>query len=92
MVSLYQLLEIAGSHRLQHIAELKFHLEKERGFSASVSKKYRRGDYILDGLETALSAASVDLAASGIGFLSTIIAVSIAIGMSVAYIAPAEKC
>ena len=44
-------------------------------------KKYRRRFNIVDGLDTALSTASVGLAASGIGLLSTIIAMPVAIGI-----------
>ena len=80
-MGLYPPLESADGHRLQHIAEVKFRLEKERDFKASMYKKYRRGFNIVDGLDTALSTASVSLAASGIGLLSTIIAMPLAIGI-----------
>ena len=79
MSLLYPPLETAD--RLQHIAEVKFRLEKERDFRASMYKKYRRGFNIVDGLDTALSTASVGLAASGIGLLSTIIEMPAAIGI-----------
>ncbi|MCU7902349.1 MAG: hypothetical protein KZQ66_10420, partial [Candidatus Thiodiazotropha sp. (ex Lucinoma aequizonata)] len=80
-MGLYPPLETGDNHRLQHIAEVKFRLEKERDFRASLYKKYKRGVNIVDGLDTALSVASVSLAASGIGLLSTIIAMPIAIGI-----------
>ena len=74
-MGLYPPLEKTGdNHRLQHVAEVKFRLEKERNFRASLYKKYRRGVNVVDGLDTALSVASVGLAASGVGLLSTIIA------------------
>ena len=74
-MGLYPPLETTGdNHRLQHVAEVKFRLEKERNFRASLYKKYRRGVNVVDGLDTALSVASVGLAASGVGLLSTIIA------------------
>ena len=44
-------------------------------------KKYRRGAYFADGLDTALSVTSVGLAATGIRLLSTIIAAPVAIGI-----------
>ena len=44
-------------------------------------KKYRRGANVADGIYTALSVASVGLAASGVGLLSTIIAAPVAIGL-----------
>ena len=45
-------------------------------------KKYRRGFNIVNGLDTAaLSTASVGMVASGIGLLSTIIALPVAIGI-----------
>ena len=80
-MGLYSPLESADGHRLQHIAEVKFRLEKERDFKASMYKKYRRRFNIEDGLDTALSTASVGLAASGVGLLSTIIAMPVAIGI-----------
>ena len=78
-MGLYSPFESADGHRLQHIAKVEFRLKKERDFGASVYKKYRRGFNILDGLDTALSTPSVGLAASGIGLLSTIIAMPVAI-------------
>ena len=80
-MSLYPPLESADGHRLQHIAEVKFRLEKERNFRVPLYKKYKRGVNIEDGIDTAFATASVGLAASGIGLLSTIIAVPIAIGI-----------
>lgn len=80
-MGLYPPLETGDNHRLQHIAEVKFRLEKERDFRASLSKKYKRGVNIVDGVDTALSVASVGLASTGIGLLSTIIAMPIAIGV-----------
>ena len=44
-------------------------------------KKYRRGAYVADVIDTAHSVTSMGLAASGVGLLSTIIAVPIAIGL-----------
>lgn len=44
-------------------------------------KQYRRGTNIIDGLDTALSADSVSLAASGVRLMSTIIATPVAIGI-----------
>ena len=66
-MGLYAPLESADGHRLQHIAEVKFCLEKERNFRASVYKKYKRGVNIVDGTDTALALTSVGLAASGTG-------------------------
>ena len=80
-MSLYRPLESADGHRLQHIAEVKFRLEKERNFRASLYKKYKHGVNKVDGIESALATASAGLAASGIGLLSTIIVVPVAIGI-----------
>ena len=44
-------------------------------------KKYRRGANVVDGIDTALSVNSVGLAAFGVGFLSTIIAAPVALGL-----------
>ena len=73
-MGLYPPLESADGHRLQDIAEVKFRLEKERNFRASLYKKYKRGVNIVDRIDTALATTRVGLAASGIGLLSTIIA------------------
>ena len=80
-MSLYPPLESADGHCLQHIAEVKFRLEKERNLRASLYTKYKRRVNIIDGIDTAAATASVGFAASGIGLLSTIIAVPVAIGI-----------
>ena len=81
MMGLYPPLESGETHRLQHVAEVRFRLEKERDFRASMYKKYRRGANVVDGNDTALSVTGVGLAASGVGLLSTIIAAPVAIGL-----------
>ena len=80
-MGLYPPLESADGHHLQHIAEVKFRLEKERNFRASLYKKYKYGVNIVDGTDTALAMTSVGLAASGIRLLSTIIVAPVAIGI-----------
>lgn len=55
----YPQLEMGDNHRLQHVAEVEFRLEKERDFTVSLYKKVN----VVDGLDTALSAARADLAA-----------------------------
>ena len=80
-MGLYLPLDSADGHRLQHIAKVKFCLEKERNFRASLYKKYKRGINTVDGIDTALATTSVGLAASGIGLLSTIITAPVAIGI-----------
>ena len=62
------------------MAEVRFRLEKERDLRASMYKKYRRGANVEDGIDTALSVTSVGLAASGVGLLSTIIALRLQAG------------
>ena len=81
MMGLYPPLESEETHRLQHVAEVRFCLEKERDFRASMYKRYRREANVVDGIDTALSVTSVGLAASGVGLLSTIIAAPVAIGL-----------
>ena len=81
MMTLYPPLESGETHRLQHVAEVRFRLEKERDFRASMYKKYRRGANVADGIDTALWMASVGLAASGVGLLSRIIAAPVTIGL-----------
>ena len=81
MMGLYPPLESGETHRLQHVAEVRFRLEKERDFRAPMHKKYRRGANFADGLETALSVTSVGSAATDAGLLSTIIAAPVAIGL-----------
>ena len=78
-MGLYTPLETGDNHRLQHLAEVKSRLEKDRDFRASLYNKYRRGANIVDGLDTALSVISMGLAASDVGLFSTIIAVPVAI-------------
>ena len=81
-MGLYPPLETTGdNHRLQHVAQVRSHLEKERDFRASFYNKYRRGVNLVDGLDTALSVARAGLAASGVGILTTIIAAPVAVGL-----------
>ena len=79
-MGLYPPLETGDNHRLQQ-SEVKFRLGRERDIRASLYKKYRRGSNVVDGLDTELSVASVGLATFGVGLLSTIIAVPVAIGI-----------
>ena len=65
MMTLYPPLEGGETHRLQLVAEVRFRLEKEQAFRASMYKKYRRWANFVDGLDTALSVTSVGLAATG---------------------------
>ena len=79
MMTLYPPLESGETHRLQHVAEVRFPLQKEQDFRSSMYKKYQHGANVADETDTALSVTSVGLAASGIGLLSTIIAAPVAI-------------
>ena len=81
MMTLYPPLEKGETHHHQHVAEVRFRLEKEQDFKASTYKKYRRGANFADRLDTALSVTSVGLAATGLGLLSTTIAAPVAIGI-----------
>ena len=78
-MGLYPPLETTGDNHLQHVAEFRSRLEKERDFRASLYKKYRRGANVVDGLDTGLSVASAAMAATGVGLLTTIIAAPVAI-------------
>ena len=82
-MGLYPPLETTGdNHRLQHLAEARARLEKDRDFRASLYKKYRRGGggaNVVDGLDTGLSVAGAVMAATGVGLLTTKIATPIAI-------------
>ena len=60
---------------------------KRNGTRASLYKKYRRGANVIDGLDTGLSVASVAMAATGVGLLTTIIAAPVAIGLQAEAIA-----
>ena len=80
-MGLYSPLESGETHCLQHVAEVRFRLDKERDFRASMYKKYRRGANVVDGTDTALSVTSMGLVASDVGLLSTIIAAPVALGL-----------
>ena len=81
MIILYPSLEKGETHRLQHVAEVRFRLVKKRDFRASMYKKYRRGANVADEIDTALSVTSLGLAATGVRLLLTIIAAPVAIGI-----------
>ena len=87
-MGLYPPLETTGeNHRLQHLAEVRASLEKERDFRASLYKKYRLGVNVVDRLDSGLSVAGAAMAAMGVGLLTTIIATPIAIGLQAGAIA-----
>ena len=75
------------NHRLQHVAEVRTHLEKQRDFRAALYKKYRRGANVVDGLDTGLSIAGAAMTVTGIGLLTMIIAAPVAIGLQAGAIA-----
>ena len=82
MMTLYPPLEKGETHRIQHVAEVRFRLEKEWDFRASMYKSTDGGEggvNVAEGIDTALSVTSVGLAASGVGLLSTVIAAPVAI-------------
>ena len=66
MMGLYPLLESGETPRFQHVAEVRFRLEKERDFRASMYKKQQRAANVVDGIDTTLSVTSVGLATSGV--------------------------
>ncbi|KAH3809243.1 hypothetical protein DPMN_137604 [Dreissena polymorpha] len=68
----------AQSYRLQKINEIQKEIATERDKHANLSKKYHRAVRIVAGVDNALVVSSMVLDATGIGVLSTIIAVAIA--------------
>ena len=87
-MGLYPPLKTTGdNHRLQHLAEVRAGLEKERDFRASLYKKYWRGANVVDGFVTGLSVAGAVMAATSVGLLTMIIATPIAIGLQAGAIA-----
>ena len=56
MMTLYPPLESGETHRLQHVAEVRCRLEKERDFISSTYKKYQGGANVAGGIDTALPA------------------------------------
>ena len=72
------------SYRLQQVSLLKQRLEEEREKRAALYKKYHRGVNAVDGIDTALLAASMAMGASGVGLLSTVISAPIVLGLEAA--------
>ncbi|KAH3787292.1 hypothetical protein DPMN_165413 [Dreissena polymorpha] len=71
----------AQSYRLQKINEIQKEITTERDKRANLSKKYHRAVRVIAGVDNALVVSSMVLGAAGIGVLSTIIAVPVAIAM-----------
>jgi len=85
---LYPSLDMEGmSYRLQKISEIQKRLEEERDQRSALYRKYRRGVNVVDGVDTALVAASLGMGAAGVGLLTTIIAAPIVLGLEVAAVA-----
>ena len=63
IMSPYPSLETSDNHRLQHIADVKVNLEKERDIRALLHKNNKQGQVnIVNGADTALLAVSVSKA------------------------------
>ena len=69
------------THRLQHISRLQRQLEEERDLGAALYKKYHRGVNVLDGIDTTLITVSMGLGVGGVGFLSTVVAATVVLGL-----------
>src|ERR1043165_934524 len=71
----------AQAYRLGKITEIQNELERERVKRAALSMKYNRGVKIINGIDIVLGVATMGLAISGIGVLSTVVAVPVVIAM-----------
>ena len=71
------------SYRLGEISALKKRLEDERGKREELYKKYHRGVNVLDGVDTSLLTVSIGMGVAGMGFLSTVIAAPVALGLEI---------
>ena len=70
-----------SSYRLTEIRSLERRLEYERDERAKLYKKYRRAVNIIDGVDTALVAASLGMGVAGVGLLSTVIAAPVVVAL-----------
>ena len=71
------------SYRLGEISALKKKLEVEREKRGELYKKYQRGVNVLDGVDTSLLTLSIGMGIAGMGFLSTVIAAPVALGLEI---------
>jgi hypothetical protein len=84
---LYPGLDEGNHYRLQKISEIQQQLEKEIDVRRALYKKYRRGINAVDGVDTALVAASLGMGAAGVALLTTIVAAPIVLGLEIAAVA-----
>ena len=70
--------------RLQEISRLRKHLEDEKDKRSQLYKKYRRGINAVDAVDTALISASMGMGIGGVGFLTTVIAAPVVLGLEIA--------
>ena len=80
----HQSTPMVQSYRLQEISRLRGHLEEERDKRSQLYKMYNRGVWSIDGLDTALLTASMEMGIGGVGLLSTIIAAPVVWGLEIA--------
>jgi hypothetical protein len=71
----------AQSYRLGKITEIQTQLEREREKRSALSTKYNRSVKIINGIDVVLGMATMGLAISGIGVLSTVVAAPVVIAM-----------
>src|ERR1043165_6480126 len=71
----------AQAYRLGKITEIQNELEREREKRSALSTKYNRSVKIINGIDIVLGVATMGLAISGIGVLSTVVAVPVVIAM-----------
>ena len=71
----------AQSYRLGKITEIQTQLEREREKRLALSMKYNRSVKIINGIDVVLGVATMGLAISGIGVLSTVVAAPVVIAM-----------
>ena len=69
----------ADVYRLSKITEIQTEFERERDTRATLSTKYNRSVKIISGVDDVLGVATMGLAISGIGVLSTVVAAPVVI-------------
>ena len=80
------------AYRLQEITRIQAELRQEADKRAGLCKKYKRSINTVDGIDAALVSIGAGLGVGGVGLLTTVVAIPVAIGLEAGSLGCAVLC
>ena len=84
--------ENGHAYRLQQITRIQTELKREAEKRAGLCKKYKRGLNAVDVTDAALASVGAGLGVGGVAFLSTVVAIPLAVGLELGSLGCAGLC